>query len=530
MRAENAPWRILRVGRVLAGGLVLCAIAFPALASVEVQLRISRGPYYVGVPLEIRVHVSGMERSPEPECGGESPQGGVLALTGLVPNVSTSMRIIGGRITRSESVTFVCQYRFTAGRAGRYEFPPFRVTQGATSALTPRHAIDVTAAPLASEIRVRVELPEAPVYIGQRVAIRIEWWLDESLLERVSSYQLQSELFDREDIFRFVDDEPARPGEQTLELVTAKGTLALHAAVERRQDEGTDFLVVSAERTLIPLRDGTIELSPATIHVEEVVRWRRDLFGSRRAAATRSIFSRDEPRRLIVRPAPAAGRPPSFAGAIGRGFSLEVSVDRSVVQVGDPITLELTVRGDGHLDSVGLPDWAATEGLPPDRLRLSEGDLSGEVEGDTKVFHLAVRVIDESLRQIPALAFSWFDPELGEYQTTYSQPIAVSVKPARVVGPGDVLATHAPDTSALIGADTPPTATPGERWGGRGLSGADLSIERRTALLIRERARRTTLHTVAYTGSIALLAASVWARRRRDAQHAALGCSDRHGG
>src|SRR5207253_10419722 len=64
--------------------------------------------------------------------------------------------------------------------------------------------------------------------------------------------------------------------------------------------------------------------------------------------------------------------------------------------------------------------------------------------------------------EIPALAFSYFDPIRGQYQTVHSDPIALSVKGGNVVGASDVVAA-APskgkpqsDTTAdlaLVGAD-----------------------------------------------------------------------------
>ena len=128
------------------------------------------------------------------------------------------------------------------------------------------------------------------------------------------------------------------------------------------------------------------DLAAATIHVDEITHFQRDLFGRRTAARTRKIFARDVPRRLVVKAPPIQGRPESFAGAVGRGFSLEAAADRSVVQLGDPITLTLTVRGDGNLASIGLPRLDADGGLLPGQFRIPEGDVSGQLTADGKVF------------------------------------------------------------------------------------------------------------------------------------------------
>ena len=52
--------------------------------------------------------------------------------------------------------------------------------------------------------------------------------------------------------------------------------------------------------------------------------------------------------------------------------------------------------------------------------------VAGEIDGDTKVFNVALRVLDDSVREIPALPYAYFDPEVGEYRTALSRPIALS--------------------------------------------------------------------------------------------------------
>ena len=86
-----------------------------------------------------------------------------------------------------------------------------------------------------------------------------------------------------------------------------------------------------------------------------------------------------EPVRLEVIEVPRSGRPASFAGAVGSGFSLEVSADRSVVQVGEPITLQLHLRGDGDLSSAGLPPFDAEGLFDPTRFRLPDEPPAGRI-------------------------------------------------------------------------------------------------------------------------------------------------------
>ncbi len=500
-------------------GLLAWSLAGAATAAIETQLQLERGPHYVGEPVEIHFRLSGIQREPEPTCEVDPPDGASLVLTAIAPSFSTSVQIINGQMTRTESITFVCQFQFIAQRPGQFHLAPFRAEQSGTRLQSNPQVLLVEDVPLDPSVRIRIVLPTKSTYIGQLVPIRIEWWLEESLQDKILQYAIRSPLFDDADAFHFLDDQIAMTGDQSLQIHTPTGELALRANLERRSEAGRNYLVLSAERRMVALRSGDFEFEPATVTVEEVTRWQRDLFGSRRPADTRRLFDRDEAIGLEVAAAPAEGRPDSFGGAIGRGFSLDVTADRSVVQLGDPITLRMRVRGDGQLSMVGLPPLDRPDALPPEQFRIAEGDGSGEIVDDGKQFEVAVRVLDPSVREIPALEFAWFDPELGTYQTTHSQPIALSVRPAQVISADDVVAAR-PDPAAQD--DREPEAGEAARDDGPGasgslsLAGVDLSIERRLERLDVRPASPRLVQASLYGGGVALLVgALLWQRRTK---------------
>jgi hypothetical protein len=480
------------------------------------QVRLERGPYYVGDPIEVHVQATGLDRSPEPRCVAEAPAGATLTLGAVVPTISSAVQIVGGRVERMESVTFVCQYVLVAQEPGSVRLAPFVVEQAGRRITTASQVVDVQPIPLDPRVRLRVVVPDGPVYIGQQIPVRIEWWLDSSLQESIRRYSIRSALFEAPDTFRFVDDTIARRGETSLELATAEGDIAIRAEVETRPESGRQYLVVSGERRMVPLRAGRFELPPATLNVDEVTGWQRDLFGSRRPTDTRRLFARDEPIELVVEPAPERGRPPSFGGAVGSGFSIDARADRSVVQRGDPITLTLTIRGDGQLDTVGLPPLDGPGGLDPTQFRVLDEAASGEIVDGAKRFEVPVRVVDESVREIPPIEYAWFDPDLGEYQTARSRPIALSVRPAEVVSADDVVAARPPEEAAAETGD----ATAGSADGAAleaGQLGADLAIERDVArLAARPPAWRPVRLALYGSGLAGVLGAALW-RRRRDA-------------
>jgi hypothetical protein len=509
------------VARLVSG--LLCALpiwlglAGPAAAEPALQLRVGRAPYYVGPPIELQVQSESFDREPEPQCSAEPLAKGQLRLLRIVPNFSSSVQVVNGRMFKQEVSTFTCVWEFTAAEPGSYRLGPFFMEQNGEKGRSQRFDLKLDAVPKDSRIKLRIVMPEGPVYLGQRIPMTIEFWLDQSLQESLGGYMIRSELFDREEVFRFVGDAAPDRGGQTLNIQTPTGETLLPAVVKRRKSGRRNYLVVIAERTLMPLREGKFELAPATLDATEVTRWQRDLFGSRRPAETRRIFALGEAHKLVVKAPPDRDRPPSFAGAVGRGFSIETTADRSVVQLGDPITLTLTIRGDGNLANVALPRLDGEHGFSSAQFRLPEGDVSGEIVGDAKIFRLPVRVLDDAVREIPALRYSWFDPGLGRYQTSESRPIALSVRPAQMISASDVVSNTAasPVRSETAGEATDAGAeAESVVRSSFSLTGADLSIEEDPDTLIAARDDRNAPRMAAYGGSLLALALAFVARRR----------------
>jgi hypothetical protein len=511
----------LCVARLVSG--LLCALpiwlglAGSAAAEPALQLRVGRAPYYVGTPIELQVQSESFDREPEPQCSAEPLAKGQLRLLRIVPNFSSSVQVVNGRMFKQEVSTFTCVWEFTAAEPGSYRLGPFFMEQNGEKGRSQRFDLKLDAVPKDPRIKLRIVMPEGPVYLGQRIPMTIEFWLDQSLQESLGGYMIRSELFDREEVFRFVGDAAPDRGGQTLNIQTPTGETLLPAVVKRRKSGRRNYLVVIAERTLMPLRAGEFELAPATLDATEVTRWQRDLFGSRRPAETRRIFALGEAHKLVVKAPPDRDRPPSFAGAVGRGFSIETTADRSVVQLGDPITLTLTIRGDGNLASVALPRLDGEHGFSSAQFRLPEGDVSGEIVGDAKIFRLPVRVLDDAVREIPALRYSWFDPGLGRYQTSESRPIALSVRPAQMISASDVVSNTAasPVRSETAGEATDAGAeAESVVRSSFSLTGADLSIEEDPDTLIAARDDRNAPRMAAYGGSLLALALAFVARRR----------------
>jgi hypothetical protein len=159
----------------------------------------------------------------------------------------------------------------------------------------------------------------------------------------------------------------------------------------------------------------------------------------------------------------------------------------------------------------------------------------------SKQFQVSVRVTDESVGEIPALAYSWFDPDTQSYQTTRSKPIALRVMPAKVVSAADVVSSTPGDASRSPASPKSRASSQASSEGGNdasqvalaapvqstfSLSGADLAVEPDAGVVLRDSADRVSgfvLSTVVYAvGLLLLLLAALVDRKRRDADPAVV--------
>jgi hypothetical protein len=514
---------------------------------VRLRVAVQEPPYYVGEPAVIQFTVEGFEEGAEPTVAidndsGELPSGLRGNIAAVNPSVVSQVIQRNGQIFQSRRVTYQIQYVVTADEPGEYQIGPFLLSQGKLEGRAKAVSLAFGTVPVDPRMRIRLTLPERPIYPDQRVPVGVEWWFDGEV-ENILKLAIYSPLFDR---FRFAPDPSADRRSAQLPIDTKSGRLALAASVRQEQDGDQRFVVLSAKRTMIPDRPGEYVLGPIRATVRRATEWARPRspfddfddrgFGGsllrgfleerRRPARTELGRAEGEPLRISVKPFPQEGRPASFAGAVGSGFSMDVAADRTVVRVGDPISLRIALRGDGNLENIGLPDLTADNGMDPQRFRLPEGEPPGAFAEDTKSFQISVRVTDEAVDEVPALSFSWFDPLTETYQTAHSKPIALRVMPAKVVSASDVVSSTASATSpngtsrdnTAPGRSVANAEVAGERVA-KFLSGAELSVEADPGVVLRstdawEQSIVARLPLALYLLGVLAVGIAVWDRRR----------------
>lgn len=189
-----------------------------------------------------------------------------------------------------------------------------------------------------------------------------------------------------------------------------------------------------------------------------------DFFGPPRSAKRMTVKSEGRPMR--VSQPPAAGRPPGFAGVVGQ-FRMAASVSPSRVNAGDPVTVRVSVQGEGAIERMELPPWPETPSLRvyPGTNGFAPADALG-LSGTRTLEYVVVPEVAGKIR-LPVPSLVSFDPVSREYRTATAGDVVLDVLPgvaSEAVGVGGGVGTH-----RMTAGDSPAKAwRAGVRAGGSG--------------------------------------------------------------
>lgn len=150
-----------------------------------------------------------------------------------------------------------------------------------------------------------------------------------------------------------------------------------------------------------------------------------DFFGNYRDV---KALRKSQPLTITVKELPQAGKPLGFSGMVGN-VSMSSSISADTVNANDALTYKLTFRGAGnlkllHAPSVSFPhDFEVYDPKENKDIKTGENGMSGEV-----TFEYLVIPRYSGDYKIPALNFSFFDPQTNTYKTLSSKEYDVHVR------------------------------------------------------------------------------------------------------
>ena len=347
-----------------------------------------------------------------------------ITQTGTSQNVSW----INGAMSSTVTVAF----SVTARQPGVFTIPALTadVNGQQLSTLPLKLTVLAASAPPAAAVNsgsevafLKLDFPKPQIYVGEPAVARLELYLRDDV-QNLNGFQLTSSPTD------------GFSAGKTVELPNQRRRVQIGRRV---------FTVIPLAIPLTVVRTGPLTLGPFTASAVIVLPSRdqggdpffRQFFNQ---GEQKQITLATDPVKVEVLPLPAQNQPANFTGAVG-SFTMSATAGPTDLTVGDPITVRVQISGRGALDAVALPPqtaWRDFTTYPP-TTKLETSDQFG-FQG-TKTFEQIISPQNSDVHELPALTFSFFNPDDGRYHTL-TQPAVPLVVKAAGASPMPVLAMN----------------------------------------------------------------------------------------
>lgn len=289
-------------------------------------------------------------------------------------------------------------YRVSASAPGGYVIPPYQGSANGKPVTIPSARLQVlpagTPVPGRSP-RLELEVPPGEFYLGQSIRARVV-------------------LLDPGDNSVAGLAQPQAGGDA---FVADPGPVAYRR--ELREEGGRTVVAHVCELLVTPIRAGRLSL---TAH--GVAALTRPIVTSGISLSNYSPLLDSEPVNVTVKHLPKEGELPGFTGGLG-SFQMEPPrTSTNQVRAGEPLTLAVTLRGEGNLHRLLPPPLGWAKGwqmFPP----LTETPMPGVVR-----FTYTLIPLSQTLAATPAIPFCYFDPGRTQYVDLTIPPVPIQVLPS----------------------------------------------------------------------------------------------------
>ncbi|MEN7972313.1 MAG: BatD family protein [Verrucomicrobiota bacterium] len=201
-------------------------------------------------------------------------------------------------------------------------------------------------------------------------------------------------------------------------------------AKEREERNGVIFNVYTLGTSARTLTAGIFTFRPEVQLNVVVPRQKRRPYGFNDPFFG-DFFGRQETRPIVldcntleveVQPVPIERRPDTFTGGVGT-FDFDVSIGPEQVKAGEPITVKMKISGKGNINQITPPTIKANHNL-----KLYEAHTLPSKNPNEVLFEQVVIPTSDSVTNIPAITFSYFNTQTADFRTITNGPFPVSVE------------------------------------------------------------------------------------------------------
>lgn len=343
------------------------------------------------------------------------------------PNQSTSMQIVNGSV--SQSVSF--SYYLAAKNTGTFKIGPASIEYEGKRIASNVIQLTVTKSAQSAQQSKGGQGNQQNYGLSSR-DVFIRAVVSKSTVLKGESLQVTFKLYSNQNITTYnIPKMPSMDGFWNQEI-------QLPQTLERTTEivDGQRYMVWEIKKlVLFPQQSGTLIIDPMEVQCAARVRVNTQrsndpfgmfdqFFGGGYRDVTLDL--RSEPLKINVRDLPG-NAPSAFRGAVGR-FDFSAQLDRKQTKANEAVNLKIRISGNGNIKLAELPEPEFPEDLETYDPKVNENFKAGAggVSGSKSVEYLIIPR-HEGEYEIPAITFSYFDPDKKQYFSRTAGPFTLDV-------------------------------------------------------------------------------------------------------
>ncbi len=358
-------------------------------------------------------------------------------ISGPNQSSSSSVQIINGKVTQSESFTYTYileasqQGSYTIGSAifihnkVEYRSDPLtiNVVRGGTTSASPQQPSNqqqLSSSIKSDDIFIRATVSNQNPYQGEQIMI---------------SYKIYTRL----NIAQYsIEKTPGFQAFWTEDVNLGGSQQAYNESIN-----GVTYRVAEIRRIIaFPQRSGELTIDPLELEcfVQIPVQGKRgslfdDFFGGSFFGQVQNekVTIRSNPIKIDAKPLPTQNRPTTFSGLVG-SFDISATVNNMEIKANDASNLVISISGKGNIRMVEKPiiqfpkNLEAFDPNVSDNIQINSNGVSGSRKFD---YLLIPRTGGDFV--IPSIQFTYFDPTTSKYVTKKTQSFNIKAEAGKYV-------------------------------------------------------------------------------------------------
>ena len=460
--------------------LILLAIISAPLLSLDVQaqnldlhLSVNRKHIYLGESFHLTAKVVGSNKSLRLDLSGMKN-----CSTKDLGNYDISRSrviMINTRVHRERFVGREYHYAITPLTAGSFDVGSVVLVDGQNTVARAGPTIDVTGIEKQELVDITVRSSRETVLVGEPFTITLSValktlggrashidpinpratpaldvpWLNMKPIPGLQSPEI------RQTLQEILLQRPSAPGfhindftiEQRPSFFTVTGSeeRARFSLPRTNTDRaGQRFFDYTLSLTYMPKEEGHYTFGPVIFKGDVLT-----AVTSAGTAVTEPVFAVGPAYTVRVIPPTEEGRPDSYIGAIGSDLAVTATLDAQTCNVGDPLSLTLSISGDVRFDNMFPPSLGTSEGVL-DCFTVYEDSIKTLTENDVRKYIYTLRPTKAGTYELPPIDISFYDVNTRTYKTVSTQPVPIRARKTVELSPEDILTTATDKQDTII--------------------------------------------------------------------------------